>query len=40
MDLMLLRLFQKQTLEQCTYILIAANQLDERISTNSYDEVF
>ena len=40
MDLMLLRLFQQQTLEQCGYILIAANQLDQRISNGSYDDVF
>jgi hypothetical protein len=40
MDLMLLRLFQQETLEQCSYILIAADQLDHRISTQSYDDVF
>lgn len=40
MDLMLLRLFQQQTLEQCTYILAAANQLDNRISAGAYDDVF
>ncbi len=40
MDLMLLRLFQQQTLEQCSYILIAANRLDNRIATNSYGNSF
>jgi hypothetical protein len=40
MELMLLRLFQQQTLEQCEYILIAANQLDQRIFARSYDDVF
>lgn len=40
MDRRLLRLFQQQTLEQCGYILIAANQLDEQISTHSCDDVF
>ncbi len=40
MDLMLLRLFQQETLEQCSYILIAADQLNRRISTQSYDDVF
>ncbi len=40
MDLMLLRLFQQETLGQCSYIIIAANQLDELISAQSYDDVF
>jgi hypothetical protein len=40
MDLMLLRLLQKQTLEQCTFILIAADQLQHRISSRTYDDVF
>ncbi len=40
MDLMLLRIFQGETLEQCTYVLIAANQLNQRISTQTYDDVF
>jgi len=40
MDLMLLRLFQKETLEQCRYILIAVDQLDRQISNQSYDDVF
>jgi hypothetical protein len=40
MDLALLRLFQRQTLEQCGYILIAADQLQNRISAQSYDDVF
>ena len=40
MDPMLLRMFQWETLEQCTYILIAAAQLDERTSAQSYDDVF
>ena len=40
MEPMLLRLFQRQILEQCGYILIAANQLQSRISVQCYDEMF
>lgn len=40
MESMLLRLFQQQTLEQCTSILVAAQELDRRISNNSYDDIF
>lgn len=40
MDLMLLRLFQRQTLEQCNYILIAAKQLNKQITNRTYDDVF
>ena len=40
MDLVLLRLFQKETLEQCRYILTAVDQLDRQTSNQSYDDRF
>ena len=40
MDLMLLRMFQQETLAQCSYVLIAANQINQLTSTGSYDDAF
>jgi hypothetical protein len=40
MEPMLLRQFQHQVLEQCRSILIAADQLEHRISARSYDDIF
>ncbi len=40
MDLMLLRMFQRETLEQSAYALIAADLLNQQISASSYDDLF
>lgn len=40
MDTHLLRQFQSEALQQCTYILMAADQIQQRISAESYDDAF